>query len=126
MERKRKRVRSLRKSGELTFVVNRTDDIKSDDILLFSTLRNERVRLPYFLEYYRNLGVNHFMFVENNSDDGSKEYLEQQHDVTLWTTTQSYKRSKFGVDWLNALQSRYGVDHWNLVVDVDEFFIYPF
>ncbi len=126
LERKRKRVRSLRKRSELHSVVDRTDAIGDDDILLFCTLRNERIRLPFFLEYYRNLGINHFLFVENDSDDGSKEYLEQQHDVTLWTTAQSYKRSKFGVDWLNALQSRYGVGHWNLVVDVDEFFVYPF
>jgi len=126
LERKRKRVRSLRKRGELSSVVNRSAEIADDDILLFCTLRNEKIRLPFFLEYYRNLGINHFLFVENNSDDGSREYLEQQPDVTLWTTAQSYKRSKFGVDWLNALQSRYGVDHWNLVVDVDEFFVYPF
>jgi len=94
--------------------------------VLFCTLRNERIRLPYFMEYYRNLGVNHFVFVENNSDDGSREYLSDQADVSLWTTTQSYKRSKFGVDWLNALQSRFATGHWTLVVDVDEFFIYPF
>ena len=126
LERKRKRVRSLRKRRELISVADRTSDITDDGILLFCTLRNERVRLPYFLEYYRHLGVSHFLFVENDSDDGSKEFLEQQSDVSLWTTTQSYKRSKFGVDWLNALQTRYGTGHWNLVVDVDEFFVYPF
>ena len=126
LERKRKRVRSLRKRRELTCLANRTADIAGDDILLFCTLRNERVRLPYFLEYYRHLGVNHFLFVENDSDDGSREYLEQQPDVSLWTTAQSYKRAKFGVDWLNALLSRYGTGHWSLVVDVDEFFVYPF
>jgi len=126
LERKKKRVRSLRKRRELTLLKNRTSDIHSDDILLFCTLRNERIRLPYFLEYYRNLGINQFLMVENNSDDGSREYLEGQPDVSLWTTDQSYKRSKFGVDWLNALQSRYGVGHWTLVVDVDEFFVYPF
>jgi hypothetical protein len=126
LERKRKRVRSLRKKRELTSVANRTGQIGNDDILLFCTLRNERVRLTYFLEYYRHLGVDHFLFVENGSDDGTRDYLEAQPDVSLWTTEQSYKRSKFGVDWLNALQSRYGVGHWNLVVDVDEFFVYPF
>ena len=126
LERKRKRVRSLRKRRELTPVANRTRDIGDGDILLFCTLRNERVRLPYFLEYYRHLGINHFLFVENDSDDGSREYLEQQPDVSLWTTAQSYKRAKFGVDWLNGLLSRYGTGHWSLVVDVDEFFVYPF
>lgn len=45
----------------------------ANGILLFSTLRNERVRLPYFLRYYRDLGVNHFLIVDNDSEDGSHE-----------------------------------------------------
>jgi len=46
--------------------------------------------------------------------------------VSLWTSSHSYKRAKFGVDWINALLARYAVDHWALVVDVDEFFVFPF
>ena len=126
LERKRRLVRSLRKSRELNRVANRTGDIADDDILIFSTVRNERIRLPFFLDYYRKLGVNHFLFVDNGSDDGTREYLESQADVSLWTTSHSYKRAKFGIDWLNALQLRYGIGHWNLVVDVDEFLVYPF
>jgi len=126
MERKRKRVRSLRKQRELTPVVNRTASVAASDILLFCTLRNEKVRLAYFLDYYRSLGVNHFFFVDNNSDDGSAEYLAGQPDVSLWTTDASYKRARFGVDWINALLNRYGNGHWILHVDVDEFFVYPF
>jgi hypothetical protein len=94
--------------------------------LLFSTLRNERVRLPFFLKYYRDLGINHFMIVDNDSDDGSLEYLRDQKDVSVWHTKHSYKRSRFGVDWLNWLKMRYAHDHWVLVVDPDEFFVYPF
>jgi len=91
-----------------------------------STLRNERVRLPFFLTYYRNLGVNHFIFVDNNSDDGSREYLAEQDDVSVWTTRASYKRARFGVDWLNWLARKHAHNHWVLTVDPDEFFIYPF
>ncbi len=91
-----------------------------------STLRNERVRLPYFLDYYRALGANHFLVVDNDSDDGSRDYLAEQSDVSLWTTTASYKRSRFGVDWLNWLARRHAHGHWVLTVDPDEFFIYPF
>lgn len=126
LERKRKRVRSLRKKRELSVVSDRTQQIAADDVLLFCTLRNERVRLPYFLDYYRKMGIRHFLFVDNDSDDGSREYLCEQEDISVWHTSGSYKRAKFGVDWLNALQSRYGVGRWNLVVDVDEFFVYPF
>ena len=100
--------------------------IRPADILLFSTLRNERIRLPYFLRYYRELGIGHFLVVDNDSTDGSREYLSEQPDVSLWHTTASYKRSRFGVDWLNLLQMRHGHGHWCLVVDPDEFFVYPF
>lgn len=126
IERKRRRVRSLRKRRELTCVVDRTHRIDSSDILVFSTLRNEKARLPYFLDYYRKLGVNHFFFVDNDSTDGGREYLQDQPDTSVWTTTASYKRSKFGVDWLNGLKAKYADGHWVLVVDVDELLIYPF
>ena len=126
LARKRWRIRALRKRRELRPVVDRTHLIASDDILTFSTLRNERVRLPYFLKYYRGLGVAHFLFVDNDSDDGTREYLASQPDVSIWTTKHSYKRSRFGVDWLNWLQRKYAHGHWSLVVDPDEFFVYPF
>lgn len=107
-------------------MVDRTAQIKPSDLLAFSTLRNEHIRLPYFLDYYRNKGIDHFLIVDNDSDDGSLEYLMEQPDVSVWHTRKSYKKSKFGVDWLNWLQFRYGHNHWCLVVDPDEFFIYPF
>lgn len=124
-ERQIKLGRALRKSRELRRVADRTGAIAPGSVLAFTTLRNERVRLPYFLKYYRALGVAQFLMVDNGSDDGSAEYLADQPDVSLWTTTASYKRSKFGVDWLNHLQWRYGAGHWTLVVDVDEFLVYP-
>ncbi len=126
VERKRRRVRSLRKRRELDPVVDRTQNIRTDDILVFVTCRNEKPRLAYFLEYYRKLGANHFLFVDNDSCDGGREYLAGQPDVSLWTTKNSYKRSRFGVDWLNGLKAKYAVGHWVLVVDVDEFLVYPF
>ena len=126
LQRKRWRIRALRKRRELSEVVNRTDKIAPKDILVFSTLRNERVRLPYFLRYYREMGVEHFLIVDNGSDDGSAEYLRAQKDVSLWSTGRSYKRARFGVDWLNWLQRKYGHGHWCLVVDPDEFLVYPF
>ncbi len=124
--RKRWRIRAFRKRRDLSCVKNRSKKMRKDDILLFVTLRNERIRLPYFLKYYRDLGVNHFFMVDNGSDDGSREYLEQQDDVTLFTTRASYKRARFGTDWLNWLQRKYAHGHWTLVVDVDEFFVFPF
>lgn len=126
LQRKRFKMRARRKGRELRPLADRTAQIQPSDILLFCTLRNEDVRLPYFLRYYRDLGVDHFIFVDNNSDDGGADYLTQQPDVSVWTTTASYRRARFGVDWLTHLQMKYGHGHWILTVDVDELFIFPF
>jgi hypothetical protein len=126
LARKRWLIRAFRKRRELRVVADRTKAITPEALLVYSTLRNERIRLPHFLRYYRDMGVNHFLIVDNDSDDGSRDYLAEQPDVSLWTTRHSYKRSRFGVDWLNWLQFKYGHDHWCLVVDPDEFFVYPF
>jgi hypothetical protein len=125
-QRKRLIARAVLKRRDLMPVMDRTQDIRPGAILLMSTVRNERVRLPYFLQYYRNLGVDHFLIVENGSDDGTREYLQSQDDVSLWSTTASYKDARFGVDWLTALQRRHAQDHWCLTVDPDEFLVYPF
>lgn len=126
LRRKYWKIRALRRRRQLRPVQNRTKHIRKGDILVFTTLRNERVRLPYFLEYYRKQGAAHFLIVDNGSDDGSGEYLAAQEDVSLWHTNHSYKGSAYGVDWLNWLARRYAHGHWALTVDVDEFLIYPF
>lgn len=125
-QRKRLRLRALRKRRELAPLRDRTGGIAAHDVLLFCTLRNERVRLPYFLDYYRDLGVGHFLVVDNGSTDGSADYLSAQADVSLWSTSASYRSARFGADWMNWLLRRYGHGHWCLTVDVDEFLIYPF
>src|SRR5690606_4966848 len=126
LRRKRLLGRAMLRSRDLRPVALRNDAVRSGGILLFCTLRNERIRLPWFLSYYRDLGISHFFFVDNDSDDGSRDYLAGQPDVSLWTTKASYKNSRFGMDWLTALLRRYGHGHWCLTVDVDEFLIYPF
>lgn len=126
LRRKRAKVRAFRKHFSMRSVVDRTDRIRPGDVLLFSTMRDEHVRLPYFLRYYRDLGISHFLIVDNDSTDGGSGYLAQQDDVSLWSTKASYKWARFGIDWLNWLQSKYGHGHWTLVVDPDEFFVYPF
>ena len=126
LERKRWRIRAFRKRRELRIVANRTEAIRASDLLVFSTQRNEGVRLPYFLRYYRELGVDHFLIVDNDSTAGSLDYLASQPDVSVWHSRASYKRSRFGVDWLNWLARRYGHGHWCLTVDPDELFLCPF
>ncbi len=118
-------VRAWRKRGELQALADRTDQIRPSDILAFTTLRNEAQRLPHFLAHYRALGVRHFLVVDNDSDDGSREFLADQPDVSLWHTSASYRESRFGVDWMQTLLMRHGRGRWCLSVDADELLVYP-
>lgn len=126
MERRHWQFRGFRSRHGLRPVSNRTGSIRPDDVLCFVTLRNERIRLPYFFEHYRKIGIRHFVVVDNASTDGSLDYLVAQNDVSVWSTSASYLESNFGVDWMNHLLRHYGSGHWTLTVDPDEFFIYPF
>jgi hypothetical protein len=126
LRRRRLLVRSFVKRRQLASVADRTAGLGPQSILLFSTIRNERVRLPYFLSYYRGLGIDHFLIVDNGSDDGTREYLAAQPDVSLWVATAGYSQSRYGMDWMMHLLRRYGTGRWCLTVDVDEFLVYPF
>lgn len=124
-KRRRFLFRIWRKRKQIEPVRDRTTGLASDAILAFVTVRNEMVRLPYFLQHYRALGVDHFLFVDNDSDDGTADYLAAQADVSIWTTKHSYRLARFGVDWLGWLQFKHGHNRWCLTVDADELLVYP-
>ncbi len=117
--------RALRKRRELSAVRDSTSQIRPRDVLLFATIRDEAQRLPFFLNHYRAMGVDHFLIVDNDSTDGSRELLQDSADVSLWRTSHSYRAARFGMDWLGGLHRHYGADHWCLTVDADELLIYP-
>lgn len=117
--------RIWRKRHQIQPVVDRTASIRPQMILGFACLRNEMLRLPHFLAHYRRLGVEHFLIVDNGSDDGTADYLVMQPDVSLWHSTGSYRLARFGMDWLGWLLWRYGSGHWCLTADADELLIYP-
>lgn len=118
--------RALRKRRELVRIADRTRQIRPGAILLFAVMRNEADRLPFFLQHYRGLGVDHFLIVDNGSTDGTAEMLRDAGDVSLWRTMASYRSSRFGLDWVTWLMIRHGHDHWCLTVDADELLIYPY
>ena len=93
--------------------------------VVLCVVRNEVRMLPQFLEYYRSIGVEHFLFVDNDSTDGTTRLLEDQADVSLWKTSQNYSDAHYGVDWINWIASNHCTGKWVLTVDADELFVYP-
>ncbi|VDC23478.1 glycosyltransferase family 2 protein [Pseudogemmobacter humi] len=118
--------RAIRKRRELRRLTDRTAAIGKGAILCAMVVRNEAARLPYFLDHHRRLGVDHFLIVDNASHDGTAALLRDQPDISLWSTAASYRRSRFGLDWLNWILLRHGHGHWCLVLDADELLVYPY
>jgi hypothetical protein len=58
------------------------------------------------------------------SNDESLEYMIDQTDVSVFSTTQEYKNFHFSVDWLESAFSNFCYGKWILVIDADELFIY--
>lgn len=125
LRRRRYLLRAIRKRRELQVVRNRTRSIQPKDILVFATIQDEAALLPYFLDHYRRMGVQHFLIVDNNSQDETQKILINAPDVSCWYTSKSYRHARFGMDWINLLLLRHGKGHWCLTVDADEFLTYP-
>ena len=98
---------------------------RQDRILLFTNFRNEMPFAPWFLGYYRQLGVERFFIVDNLSDDGTADYLAAQKDVGAFASADHYGRAQSGIRWINELIRRYGQDNWCLLVDSDEELVLP-
>lgn len=116
---------SIKHSKQISIRQDNSSKISKGDILLFCTLRNEAHRISFFLDYYRRLGVKHFIFVDNGSDDNFQELVSKYDDVTVYYTEASYKASNFGMHWLNSLLRKHGTGHWCMTCDPDEFLVYP-
>jgi glycosyltransferase involved in cell wall biosynthesis len=99
--------------------------IGADDIVVMACVRNEALRLPWFLEHHRRLGVGRFLIVDNASADSTAALLDQQADVIRFYTAGSYAASRYGVDWINALAATYCEGRWVLTLDADELFYFP-
>lgn len=95
------------------------------DPIVICVIKDEMPRLPLFFDYYRReLGIKAFAFLDDHSTDGTREYLEWQADVSLYTSEESYT-SLQRVVWINKIVESEGLNRWYLIVDADELFDYP-
>jgi hypothetical protein len=103
----------------------RLPDLAPEAIVLVACVRDEMIRIGQFLDHYRRIGVDHFALVDNGSEDGTGEWLEQQPDVSLYRTSQSFAAAGCGWAWIETLLDRHAADRWCLVADADELLVYP-
>jgi hypothetical protein len=115
------------KTLRVRFIYEKIDDkpidLEKHEICLFAIARNEALRLPYFMQYYKNLGVDRIFLIDNNSDDDTVNIALSYPNVHVFRIKESFKKSWF---WMEYFLDKYGQKRWCMVVDIDELFSYPY
>jgi glycosyltransferase involved in cell wall biosynthesis len=88
-------------------------------------IKNEALRAPYYVSYYRKLGFDAFIFIDNGSTDGTHEFLLAQPDCHVFETSESFGASHGGLPWINHALDEYCDGRWVVVADADEILVWP-
>lgn len=109
--------------------------VRTNKITLYTFQHNELFFLPIFLDYYRALGVEQFVILDDHSNDGSQDFLLNQGDVVLLKSKFNFGDvfpggasnyvGRIGTLWKAAIPRYLLGLEYVLYVDVDEFLILP-
>lgn len=98
-------------------------------------IKNECYLMPHFFNHYRKLGVETFVIYDDDSNDGSREFLSAQSDCFLITSnipfgtevakTEGGKTVRFGTYLKRTFPKKLVPKDWILVVDADELLLLP-
>jgi hypothetical protein len=106
-------------------LLNGSGTRSSNGVRLICPVRDEMAFLPGFLRHYRKMGVSDFLFIDNDSKDGTTEYILAQNDCLVFHTSDSYRESNYAVNWINEVIQRSEINGWTIYVDVDEHLVFP-
>jgi hypothetical protein len=98
-------------------------DYSINECVIVCVLKNNKEYLDSFLKHYRNLGIRHFIFIDNNSEDGTADFLLQYTDVTLYSTNLPVKYYEYEIRRL--IIEKHCRNRWCLNINADELFDYP-
>lgn len=90
------------------------------DVVLIALVRNGSYYLDAFFEYYRSLGIRHFVFFDNGSTDDTIERIKAEDDTIIDQSDLPLAEFEGLIRGYPA--KTYGAGRWCLYVDMDEVF----
>lgn len=93
------------------------------DVVVVCVLRDAMEHLPTFLRHHRELGIRHFVFLDNGSEDETVDYLSAQSDTTVYQCGLPFRTYKHL--FKRHLVRLVGRNRWILLLDVDECLDFP-
>jgi Glycosyl transferase family 2 len=108
------------------------------EVNLYAIVRDEMFFLDAFLAHYRQLGVEQFLFLDDSSADGTREFLSDQADCLVLTSDLGFgdqvaagngngrvRTTRAGTLLKRIIPQKYLKNKYALYVDADEFLILP-
>lgn len=93
--------------------------IDSSKPVLICVIKNEVTKLEKLLYHYKSLGITNFVFIDNDSKDGTFEKLLNE-GCCVFEAKDSFNTAR-KVGWINQVMQRIGRNKWYLIIDSDEF-----
>ena len=97
-------------------------DNATDEIRMLVVCRNEALRLPFMLDYHFRLGVSRVFLIDNNSSDATLDLVKDDPRIHVFSSSETYRGPLY---WQEPILRRFCQDHWTLIMDADELFVYP-
>ena len=91
--------------------------------ILISAVKNDLYRVKMQIEHHRKIGINHLVYIDNMSDDGTFEWLLEQ-EIDVYRVDDKFSATAKDA-WFRQITDIYGYDRWYLILDSDELFVYP-
>lgn len=97
--------------------------VGADDVVLVCLVKNGAVFMESFLHHHAQLGVAHFVFLDNGSTDDTVKIASSRGNVTILRSSIPAKR--FENTMRRFVIRKFAMGAWCLCVDSDEHFDYP-
>lgn len=111
----------IRTEIEPIFIRN---NITRREPIVITVVRDEVSLMPDFMRHYRKAGIRRFAIVDNNSCDGTFEFLCRQPDVDLYSAKASFTTVRKQA-WLSMILDLYNInEQWFLHADADEHIVF--
>ncbi|MBO9702733.1 MAG: glycosyltransferase family 2 protein [Sporocytophaga sp.] len=96
---------------------------EEEQCIIVCLLKDGEEHLSSFLKHYRELGIIHFIFIDNGSEDNTLSILTHEIDVTIYQTVLPHKY--FEIEIRRYIVEKHCKGRWCMVVDIDELFDFP-
>lgn len=95
-------------------------DYKNPTIIC--VVKNEYDKLLNFFEHYNKLGKINYIFIDNDSTDGTIELLKE-NNAKIYSVKEKFLTIR-KLAWINKIYSTIPENSWTLLLDADELLVY--